>query len=343
MEKCPLSNNKRYITPTTDWLKPLNEFIVNLDNSNTIGMLILAELVKKEKIIVKITSNFNKKLMIIDKILSEEPNFIKTYCVFPCYENLKILNKKYKNSNSFCNEDKNNKEKNKLITLELMKKYKNGSITNLKNKLTIEKSRKILEQLILAQINVFYKYGFVHNDINLSNILFKIAEKENVYEYKVCDYIFNLKNSNVVTLKKLIKKGEIIPVISDFDKSKCYSSNVFNEYDNKFINKDTFWYDHVLLINLNNSVNVCLNLIKNDYSNVQIIKNNITNIMNGKLYEDAFKWSTKALDNYYRNKISWEEFRKLSINYCVNHINSIMNIFNNNDIEFIPNRCMIDL
>ncbi len=111
MEKCPLSNNKRYITPTTDWLKPLNEFIVNLDNSNTIGMLILAELVKKEKIIVKITSNFNKKLMIIDKILSEEPNFIKTYCVFPCYENLKILNKKYKNFKKF----KTKKKKKKKI------------------------------------------------------------------------------------------------------------------------------------------------------------------------------------------------------------------------------------
>ena len=165
--------NKQYIIPTTKWLNPISKFIS--EDINNDGLMILSNLVKKEKVIVKITSKKNRKIIYLDKILKTEPNFIYTYCAFSCDENISILNDQYKKTQSFCNGDI---KPTKNITLEIMKRYHNGSLNTLINLLDLDKFTNILKQLILAQINAFFKYGFVHNDLHLGNILFETSDKD---------------------------------------------------------------------------------------------------------------------------------------------------------------------
>jgi len=70
MNKCLFNKeNKGYMIPTKTWLKPLSKLIIKKNNPNTVGLILLSELLNKEKLIVKITPNYNKKIIIIDKIL----------------------------------------------------------------------------------------------------------------------------------------------------------------------------------------------------------------------------------------------------------------------------------
>ena len=46
--------------------------------------------------------------------------------------------------------------------------------------------KKILDQLLCAQLEAFYKYGFLHNDIHKGNILFEVTDFK---------YIFHLSKS----------------------------------------------------------------------------------------------------------------------------------------------------
>lgn len=346
MDKCLFNkNNKGYIVPTKEWLKPLGELIIKKTTPNTVGMLMIAELIDKEKIIVKITSSYNKKLMIFGRLLFKEPNFIKTYCVFPCYENLKSYKNKYKDEVSFCNGEQD--KEHKLITLEILKRYSNGDLTNLVNKLSIIETKKILEQLLLAQLNAFYKYGFVHNDINLTNILFSISNSANEYNYCVCADILGKQDnpSCIITTKKL-KQREIIPVIFDFDKSKCYNPKIFSRYSRDFFNEYDLYDEDILIVNLKNTIISCLKLI-NKLDNVELYKSiekNIIMIIDSSKYTSQwYVWNVKLLDKFYRKAIDWEYFRDSTIKSCVIFVNSIIKIFDK-DIELIPQtKCITNL
>ena len=95
-----LTNNvtKQYIIPTTAWLKPNEELIT--EDISTEGFLIIADLIKKEKVIVKITKGYNKKIKYLNKLFKNEKyNLIKTYCNFYCHENDKTVTSKYKDKN----------------------------------------------------------------------------------------------------------------------------------------------------------------------------------------------------------------------------------------------------
>lgn len=77
-----LKDNKEYVIPTIRWLNPISKFLSS--DLNNDGLLILSNLLKKEKPIVKITYPNNKNLFYLSKILKNETNFIKTYCAFTC-------------------------------------------------------------------------------------------------------------------------------------------------------------------------------------------------------------------------------------------------------------------
>ena len=49
---CPKNNQKQYIIPTKNWLKPIKPYIV--DDLSTEGLLMLTNYLEREKIIVKI-------------------------------------------------------------------------------------------------------------------------------------------------------------------------------------------------------------------------------------------------------------------------------------------------
>jgi len=124
---CPQDSNKQYIIPTKKWLKPLEPLIT--EDINTTGIIMLADFIDKEKVIVNITKDKRDDIIKINKTLKDLPNFIQTYCTIICNENFDVLDTQYKDSNSFCNA---NKDSGDIITLEIMKRYKSGSLNKYK-------------------------------------------------------------------------------------------------------------------------------------------------------------------------------------------------------------------
>ena len=70
---CP-KINKYYILPTNSWLKPLESLIT--DDIQTHGLIMLAENINKEKVIVKLTKEYNKNVIKINKMIKNLPNFV---------------------------------------------------------------------------------------------------------------------------------------------------------------------------------------------------------------------------------------------------------------------------
>lgn len=67
-------------------------------------------------------------------------------------------------------------------------------------------------------MEAFYKFGFIHEDLSLGNVLYKIKTKNEVVEY-------NLTKTRTQYENLLI--GEIIPLISDYDKTETYNKDIF--------------------------------------------------------------------------------------------------------------------
>ena len=62
------STTKKYIVPTNEWLVPLEPLITSI---STKGKLILANMITKEKVVVKITQNINKLLKNKDRFIQQ--------------------------------------------------------------------------------------------------------------------------------------------------------------------------------------------------------------------------------------------------------------------------------
>ena len=290
---CPQDSNKQYIIPTKKWLKPLEPLIT--EDINTTGIIMLADFIDKEKVIVKITKDKRDDIIKINKTIKELPNFIQTYCTIICNENFDALDTQYKDSNSFCNA---NKDSGDIITLEIMKRYKSGSLNKYKNKLELNEVINIMKQLLLAQIIAFNKTGFLHNDIHLGNILVeKTKEQENI-KYKVDTGTIEKRKFNIQTNFKTI--------ISDFDKSTIYNSGN--------LTIDEYMPENTLGNNIFNTFNVCLILFKNKDEKERVRKN---------MYEkniDIRKhlgFSIKHLRSYYKNNYDYKRFIEEETNYGI--------------------------
>ncbi len=290
---CPQDNNKQYIIPTKKWLKPIEKLIT--EDINTEGLLIVSKFIDKEEVIVKITKqkkeNIKKANIILEanKIVKNMPNFIETYCSFTCLENFNALSNEYKDSNSFCNPTEDN---NKIITLEIMKKYKNGSLFKFQNKLNKDQVVNILQQLTLAQIHVYSKTGFLHNDLHLGNILIHHVKKPT-------HIIYEFSTDTLRTKEIVVTSNYIIPLISDFNESTIYK----NDYE---INKEHFNQKHTLCNNINDTFNQCLLLLKEqDYIQIMnLIKKKEDDI---DIYISS---SERNLRSYYKKYYNYEQSKK---------------------------------
>ena len=155
------SETKKYIIPTNEWLQPLKPLISSLNtkeqrdwarfcevktSEGTKGKIILANMVNKKKVVVKITKNINfKKIKYISAMLKGLSNMPKVYCVFQCQEDETNFDADYMNTHGFCSS--NQSETDPLITLEIMKLYKN-KLSDHKHSLNIDDIKPILKQLI---------------------------------------------------------------------------------------------------------------------------------------------------------------------------------------------------
>lgn len=243
--KCPIDETtKNYIIPTGSWLKAIEQ--LNVSDLNTTSTIFLSELLEKEKILVKVTSDKKSKLRDINHMIKGLPNFVYTYCVIFCNDYLPVILK----NKQFCNLTSKYK-----VTLELMKYYNGGSLTKI-NIPNIKVFKKILKQLVYAQINLFRRHGITHNDIHPGNILIhKLSkEKELIYAYL----------QEPITIKT-----DYEFILSDYDKCVIFKPQYINENDiDNMIEMNVSesvedLIQFTLLFNIMRTINVLLDKIKN--------------------------------------------------------------------------------
>lgn len=286
---CPKNINKQYIIPTKKWLIPIEKYIT--DDINTEGLIMIGKFMDKEKVIVKITkqkkNNIKKSNIIIEatKIVKTIPNFVETFCSFSCLENFESLDNEYKDSKSFCN----GKDDGYYILIEIMKKYKHGSLFKFKNKLNLTKVVNIVQQLILAQMYAYSKTGFLHNDTHLGNILIHKPEQPIQIKYEI--------QTESLRDKKIFISSDFIPIISDFNESTIYKND---------LERDDFNYNYTLCNNINNTFNQCLLLLKDKYS-ISIMKLLHEKRDNIDIYLETSK---KNLRSYYKKYYNYEDSKK---------------------------------
>jgi len=280
---CPQDSNKQYIIPTKKWLKPIEKYIT--DDINTEGLIMLGKFMDKEKVIVKITKGKRDDIIEINKIIKNLPNFAETYCSFSCLENFNSLANDYKDSKGFCNA----KDDNKVITLEIMKKYKHGSLFKLQNSLNIYDVFNITQQLLLSQIHAYSKTGFLHNDTHLGNILIHKSKKPTQINYEI------QTDSHIKT--EIIVKSEFIPIISDFNEAFIYKKDIsLSEFKKQF----------TLCKNIIATFNQCLLLLKEKYR-IPIMK--LIHEKNDNI-DRYLGTSIKNLRSYYKKYYSYEDSKK---------------------------------
>ena len=76
------SDTKAYIIPTTEWLQPVEPLITSSSHAKTI----IAKLLNKEKILVRLSKLNNSHLPLINSKLSKSPGFPQPYCTIICTE-----------------------------------------------------------------------------------------------------------------------------------------------------------------------------------------------------------------------------------------------------------------
>ena len=314
---------KYYLIPTKKWLKPIEPLII--DDSNTAGLLMIGKMIEKEKVIVKITSGNNKRIKIIGMKLNKIYNFAKTYCSFSCLENYSKITNEYKNENYFCENNGN-----KMITIEIFKKY-DGSLIKLQNNLTINQTTKILIQILYSIMEAFYKYGFIHEDLSLGNVLYRIKTQNEVVEY-------NLTKNRI--LYENLTTGEIIPMISDYDKTESYNKEIFEKYSEITMNEKIKGYNKT--ITLLDSIskitqNVLLLLKNNNDDEIINIKNNIYALFSSEKYEEYYRHTYKTLRDYVKNLKSYDEMINETYIIYEELVNKIIKIYKNDKkFEQIP-------
>lgn len=260
---------KKYIIPTDKWLQPLKPLVVN--DINTDGFIMIGKLIEKEKVIIKISQGYKPLIIKINKLIKYMPNFVKTYCSFNCYEDFN-----YTDKNGFCN---GNEKSGDIITLEIMKKYYEGSLKKYIGRFNLETVIDIIIQLLLAQLHAFFNVQFVHNDISLDNIL--LSSKESILEYKFLN-------------KRKGYKSKLTIYISDFGESKILDAEYFQNKDQ--LDKDLLPLQ-TLTHNLYNTTLVCLDLL----DNIEI-KNNIRySIITDETMKDRLTSAKRQIRNIYRD------------------------------------------
>lgn len=319
MSKCIVDETtKYYLIPTKKWLKPIEALIT--DDSNTAGLLMIGRLVEKEKVIVKITKGNNKKIKFLSTELNSLYNFTKTYCSFSCLENYSKILKKYDKENYFCEKDGD-----KIITIEIMKKYE-GSLSKLEGKLSIEQTTQILIQILYSIMEAFNKYGFIHEDLSLGNILYRIKSTNEVIEY-------NLHKNRTLYVNLTI--GEIVPIISDYDKTESYKTESYKKYG------------EMPTINGYNETKTILDSMSKITQNIILllkdseIKNNIKfkiyEFFGNEKYEEYYRHTYKSLRDYVRGQKSYDEM--INETFIIFKIlsNEIIKIYKNDiKYELIP-------
>ena len=278
----------------------------------------------KGKVIVKVSNDHRTKLYTINNVLKDIPNFKSSYCVLICDE-------KYMKAKEFCSGNKDNNDvmsnfiEHKVfeedVTLEIMKYYKKGSINNLPKTNNLSPLKKILDQLICAQLEAFYKYGFLHNDIHKGNILFE----ESVFKYS-----FSLSKY----YKPIIFDEKHKFVLTDFNNSELLHPIYRKEYTIDYPNKKYYDIEHTLPTNILDTFKSVLELHENGMKIFEeLIK---LKEGGGCIFNTINGYYIKSLRSYllYDQRIDYDRFINRNISYVYTLCNRFYNhIFKEDFIE----------
>jgi thiamine kinase-like enzyme len=261
--KCP----KNYLIPTNNWLKPLAVFH---ESSNLIMESELTNEIKKENVIVKVTKFENNNNLLkteeIYNIIKESKHIVKIYCFINCNENKINLTNEYKDILGFCTRDTINDD-NIKINLEIMKKYKH-SLNRYEKKCNLETVKIILKYLLNMQYELYYKYGFIHNDIHLGNIL---IEKTDDHVTNFISYDLDLPSEIIDTIQvKISTKFNLY--LTDFEYSLVLKKSLYPKIMTFFKDKSNIKKDNTLSRNLYNTFEACLELIEDDTLRYNLFK-----------------------------------------------------------------------
>ena len=322
--KCPIDKKEKYyLIPTNSWLRPYKKLIT--DELNEDGLLMISKLMGGKKIMVKITNGNNKKTIVFNNMLNKEQNFIETYCNFSCWENKNHLNSEYTNTNTngYCETNFDNNESNHLITLEIMKKYDDGSLNKRVGSTKLKTYINIQRQIILAQIYAFDKYGFLHNDLHLANILVKLHDSNTKLKYLIKNNPY--KNNET----EIILETKIQIIITDFLNCLSYDPEIYKKYDSDFMNVKTFDNENTLLNKLVVSILNSVQLLETSDDNKIFNKLNEF-IKTNEAYKQDKIFANKTLKNYYLKRIQFEEFKNKQCGIAIRYANELFNIITEN-------------
>jgi hypothetical protein len=183
--------------------------------------------------------------------------------------------------------------------------------------------KKILDQLLCAQLEAFYKYGFLHNDIHKGNILFEVTDFK---------YIFHLSKSKYY--KPIVFNEKIKFVLTDFKYSDLLNPKYRKEYDSDYPNKKYYSDEFTLPKNLVATFKTVLELYQDG---IKVFEELIKlRSGDGGIYCSINRYYDSSIRSYllYDQRIDYEEFRNRNIAYGYRLCNRFYNhIFNENFIN----------
>ena len=284
------SKDKKYIIPTNEWLKPLKP--LKNDDINSRSLIMLSKLVDKEKVVVKITKNIDyKKINIINNYIKHNPNMLHTFGTLKCSEAEINYDTLYDGCEGYCN--KNDLETENIdIVLEIMKLY-DGSLNSQTNKFDILEIEDLLKQILLCQLHIYWKIGFVHNDIHLGNFLInKKKDKDTL--------IYQIKN------KSYKFETDVKIILSDFDRATIYNQEI--------LPLEPYNSEYTIHSNIIKTINSFKHLLKN-HDKEKLSKHLEESL---KIFSSDFiHLGEKSLRSYYKQYNDYDYFIRQSISDCI--------------------------
>jgi hypothetical protein len=225
---------------------------------------------------------------------------LHTFGTIQCSEVEINYDTQYKDCDGFCNKDKSEIE-NINITLEIMKLYQ-GSLSEYINKFNLSEVEVLMKQILLCQMHIYEKIGFLHNDIHLGNILIKIIKESKEPE----ELQYKIRNSTYII------KTNFKLILSDFDNAIIYNQNILplEQYDETY----TIQYNIIKTIN---TFKILLN--KEDQHKISVV---LEKSLNSFSYH-FLNFSEKILRSYYKKNRSYEDFIEISLFQCIKLLNNI--------------------
>jgi hypothetical protein len=225
--------DKIYKLPTDEWL--INKLI----EQSTEGYKIIAELHKKEKVIIKLSIKSSDEYTfykLLEKLKSI-PNIPKIHGVISCYETNENIRQHLKPliEKGLCNGEKS-KDSSKIY-FTIMEKIKKGVTLEQLSQDRVRLPRKqilsILVQGLYTIYHMYYIFGILHNDFSTGNIILETCDNSKILKYTFCStpyryFSFELGEPYFISYDYKVESNGVLLYLIDFDQASIYHNYYIN-------------------------------------------------------------------------------------------------------------------